>query len=142
MQYISRVLRGWWFFWRAPVYWEFAAIASSGLASTLSNLVFGARAVMFFANMVFIVSSILGLIFKGLRRVWALDQFMWLIAASIWATSIMSSLLDHGDNPRFLVPLQTAVIFWCLWIAFTSYHSLRVKDKEPPRERITLVDLE
>ena len=129
-QYLSRVVRGWWFFWRAPVYWDGTAIAAPGLASILPSLVLGARGVMFFANILFILTSLAGAIFKRLRKVWALDQFMWLVAASIWGTSIVSSLLDHGDNPRFLVPLQTAVIFWCLWIAFTTYSSIKIKNNQ------------
>jgi 4-amino-4-deoxy-L-arabinose transferase-like glycosyltransferase len=141
-QYLSRVLRGWWFFWRAPVYWESTAITQPGLASTLPNLVLAARGAMFFANILFIISSILGLIFKRLRRVWELDQFMWLLAASVWATSIVSSLLDHGDNPRFLVPLQTVVFFWCMWIAFTTIRSLQDRNGENHRAPVKLDELE
>lgn len=125
VEYLSRAARGWWLFWRAPVYWNQAAIDSSNLAGLLPNLILAARGAMFFANLVFILTSLLGLIFKRLRRAWALDSFMWLLAGSVWATSILSSLLDHGDNPRFLVPLQTAVIFWGLWIGFSTWHSLR-----------------
>ncbi len=127
-EYLSRAARGWWMFWRAPVYWDQAAVGSPGWVSTLADLIFGARAAIFFANLVFVLSSLLGLVFKRLRQAWALDRFMWLLAASVWAASIVSSLLDHGDNPRFLVPLQTAVIFWGLWIAFTTWHTFKVID--------------
>jgi 4-amino-4-deoxy-L-arabinose transferase-like glycosyltransferase len=125
VEYLARVARGWWLFWRGPVYWDQAAIGSSWLARTLPSLILGARGMMFFANLVFVLTSLLGLVFKRLRQAWGLDQFMWLLAGSVWATSAVSSLLDHGDNPRFLVPLQTAVIFWVLWIGFTTWHSLR-----------------
>jgi hypothetical protein len=29
----------------------------------------------------------------------------------VWLISILQTLLDHGDNPRFLVPMQMVVIF-------------------------------
>jgi hypothetical protein len=44
-----------------------------------------------------------------------------LLAGSVWASSIASSLIDHGDNPRFLVPLQTVVVFLVLWAAYQSW---------------------
>jgi hypothetical protein len=65
---------------------------------------------------------------------WALEHFMWLVAASVWATAIVSSLLDHGDNPRFLIPLQTPVMFWCLWIAFSTFKTLSAKDNPDQNE--------
>jgi hypothetical protein len=64
-----------------------------------------------------------------LREMWALRPFLWLLAGSVWASSIASSILDHGDNPRFLIPLQTAVIYWVLWIAVHSVQSLRSAQK-------------
>lgn len=142
LEYFSRVARGWWFFWRAPVYWDQAAVSAPGLSSALENLVLGARGAIFFANMVFILTSILGLLFRRLRQIWALDRFMWLLAASVWATSLVSSLLDHGDNPRFLVPLQTAVIFWGLWVAFSTWHSLRLERKGSAPKTLPQKELE
>jgi len=32
--------------------------------------------------------------------------------------SILQTLLDHGDNPRFLVPLQSLVVLWVLWFGW------------------------
>jgi phosphotransferase system glucose/maltose/N-acetylglucosamine-specific IIC component len=36
------------------------------------------------------------------------------LAGTIWIASILQTLLDHGDNPRFLVPLQSLVVLWVL----------------------------
>jgi hypothetical protein len=47
---------------------------------------------------------------RGAAR--ALPQFAWLLAGMIWSASILQTLLDHGDNPRFLVPLQSLVVVW------------------------------
>lgn len=125
-EYLSRVVRGWWLFWRAPVYWDPAAVANPDLQLSLANLMLGARGLIFFFNMTFILTSIVGLLIKRFRQTWALDAFMWTLAGSVWATSLFSSMLDHGDNPRFLVPLQSVVIFWGLWVGLNSWRALRI----------------
>jgi len=123
--YLSRVVRGWWFFWRAPVYWDINAVTSSILAAMLRMGILGARGLMYGANLLFVLSSLAGLVSKRLRKLWALLPFHWLLAGAVWATSVLSSLMDHGDNPRFLVPLQTAAVFWVLWIAYQTWLSIR-----------------
>jgi len=119
--YVSRVLRGWWMFWRAPVYWDRNAIALPGLASALNFLILGARGLLFGINLVFVGTSVVAVISKRLRNIWNISSFHWLLAGSVWATSALSSILDHGDNPRFLVPFQTVVVFWVLWVAYASW---------------------
>lgn len=125
-QYLARVLRGWWLFWRAPVYWDVAAIASPFMASVLQLVILSARLTLFGMNLIFVLTSIIGLFSKRLGQIWALGPFHWLLAGSVWGTSVLSSLLDHGDNPRFLVPLQTMVVFWFLWITFQAWQHWRV----------------
>ncbi len=51
---------------------------------------------------------------------WAPTQhaFQWMLLANIWIASILQTLLDHGDNPRFLVPLQSLVVLWMLWFGW------------------------
>jgi hypothetical protein len=119
-EYLSRVLRGWWLFWRAPVYWSREAVASPGLASALGTAILGARGLLFGANLLFVLTSAAALVSKRLRQLWQIQPFHWLLAGSVWATSAVSSILDHGDNPRFLVPLQSLVVFWVLWIGFNA----------------------
>ena len=118
--YLSTVIRGWWLFWRAPVYWDITAVSVPALASLLRLFIFGSRGFLFITNMIFIGTSLAGLCSKPLRRMWKLNPFLWLLASSIWGTSILSSILDHGDNPRFLIPLQSVVVFWFFWIAYNS----------------------
>ena len=128
LEYLSRVLKGWWLFWRAPVYWDSSMITSAVLASAVNALVLAARGLLFLTNMIFILSSLLALLLKRLRQLWRIQPFHWLLCGSVWAASILSSLLDHGDNPRFLVPLQTVVVFWVLWIGYQTWQS-RMKPK-------------
>jgi len=33
----------------------------------------------------------------------------------VWIASILQSMLDHGDNPRFLIPMQSLVVLIVLW---------------------------
>jgi hypothetical protein len=35
-----------------------------------------------------------------------------MLLGNVWIASILQTLLDHGDNPRFLVPLQSLVVIW------------------------------
>lgn len=124
-QYLARVLRGWWLFWRAPIYWDVTAVQSAALAKGLSVVIVAARLALFATNLVFVVTSAFALFSKRLRDFWHLLPFHWLLAGSVWATSVVSSMLDHGDNPRFLIPLQSAVVFWVLWIAYYSWQTWR-----------------
>jgi len=117
-QYLMRVFKGWWLFWRAPVYWDRDAFSEPIVSTLMQVWVFGARGLMFVMNMVFILSSLSALVVKKLRERWQLTPFHWLLAVCIWGTSILTSLVEHGENQRFLIPLQTVVIFWVLWLAF------------------------
>jgi 4-amino-4-deoxy-L-arabinose transferase-like glycosyltransferase len=120
--YLSRALRGWWLFWWAPVYWDGSQITIRFLREAFELLVSGSRGLVFVSNMFFVISTIGAVVSRKLRELWQVFPFLWLLAGSVWATSILSSLLDHGDNPRFLIPLQTAVLFWVLWIAYHTWH--------------------
>jgi hypothetical protein len=50
------------------------------------------------------------------------QRFMLCLASTIWITSIVQSLLDHGDNPRFLLPLQSFVVLWVAWFWLKILH--------------------
>jgi len=128
-QYAGRVLRGWWLFWRTPVYWSVDSITNGTLVSLIKTFILGVRGLIFGANMVFILTTLAACVSKRLRELWALRPFLWLLAGSVWATSVASSMLDHGDNPRFLIPLQTAVIYWVLWVAVHAWQRKRFPQK-------------
>jgi hypothetical protein len=129
------VLKGWWLFWRAPVYWDANGITSPGLTSTIRFLILGARGLLFVINLVFVVASLAALASKRLRKIWALRPFHGLFAGSVWATSVVSSIMDHGDNPRFLVPLQTVVVFLVLWAAYQTWQFLiRIRQHNEVRD--------
>jgi len=124
-QYLKYVLKGWWFFWRAPVYWSADSLMIPALLPIVKTSITASRVLLFGINLLFILSSLLALVWRRLCELWRLTPFMWLLAGSVWATSVLQTLLDHGDNPRFLVPLQSVAVFWVLWIAYQSLFTWR-----------------
>lgn len=49
---------------------------------------------------------------------------LWIfLAGTVWLTSVVQTILDHGDNPRFLVPLQTWVVLWLLGLGWSLFKS-------------------
>ena len=76
------------------------------------------RGAAILANGLFLLFSVGALIFGGLRRRLNPPKFILASTAVIWFSSILQSLVDHGDNPRFLVPLQLlliVVVMWAIW---------------------------
>jgi len=118
--YTRTVLSGWWYFWRAPVYWKPASFAWPGLVPALKGLIFTERLGLASSNMIFLVTTFLALCSKKLRQVWQLNTFLLMLASAVWVTSILQTLPDHGDNPRFLIPTQTWVVLWVLWLIYQS----------------------
>jgi hypothetical protein len=137
--YAKSVASGWWLFWRTSVYWSADAVKIPGLASTINFTVLFQRAILFTINLIFIFTSfyfacteILAAIRRKTVESWfskpAQKAFFWFILTNIWLTSILQTLLDHGDNPRFLVPLQSLVV---LWVAAFILQVAKVKRPRP-----------
>lgn len=123
--YLKNAVSGWWMFWRAPVYWSVDALHFPGLAGAVRLVVQLQRLAMVVLNLLFILASLAFAIIElisGLRRKPSplgirttnpvLYAYLWMLLGNIWIASILQTLLDHGDNPRFLVPLQSLVILW------------------------------
>lgn len=114
--FLQNVLEGWWLFWRAPVYWQPGAFQIPILASVSAPLVTFERGVLLVINLSFIVASLPTLFIKRLKPEMPYQRaFNTCVVGTIWIGSILQSLLDHGDNPRFLVPMQSLVVLWLLW---------------------------
>ena len=126
--YLRNVLKGWWMFWRAPVYWQAEAFRLPFLAKLTEPLVFVERGLLVVANLVFVVASLPALFIKRLMPEEASRRaFILCLVGTIWIGSIVQSLLDHGDNPRFLVPMQSLVLLWLLWFAHRLWLIVRKK---------------
>ena len=123
-------------FWLAPVYFVKTNLPTPALGTLTQYLVWGERAVLIGTNGIFLVTSILGLLFRNLRMRWQLTTVWGLFGIVVWVCSIFQTLLDHGDNPRFLVPLQSVVVLWVIWVLYQEVgryrmnRNSRVKSKE------------
>jgi phosphotransferase system glucose/maltose/N-acetylglucosamine-specific IIC component len=69
------------------------------------------RGISLLANFLFLVFSALVAASAKWRRRLHFDLISMAVGGMIWMISILQTLLDHGDNPRFLVPLQVLVLY-------------------------------
>ena len=109
--YLRNIAEGWLGFWKAPVYWDPALVSHPAAASILRLWAAAGRAVTLAVNAGFLALS-LWLILRFRRYRDLLRDRVWLAPwGFIWFTSVLQTIVDHGDNPRFLVPLQAVVFF-------------------------------
>ena len=133
--FIKSAINGWWMFWRTSVYWSAEALRVSWLAGGVELTIQIQRAMLFLTNLVFIFGSLyyaLNAFITAVRHkpaqvgihfaIPAQQAFFWLLLGTIWVTSILQTLLDHGDNPRFLVPLQSLLVLWVAVFIFQLAH--------------------
>ena len=123
--FVKSAITGWWMFWRAPVYWSAEALKLQTLTPVVNIAIQIQRVGLIGVNLFFVLASFYFALIEGLsalrrkpstltRRFHNPTQvaFMWMLLANIWIASILQTLLDHGDNPRFLVPMQSLVVLW------------------------------
>ncbi len=129
-RYLLSALDGWQLFWRAPVYWDSQAIASPALRAALETLVTGERLLLVAANLAFLITSLAALVSRRWRARLGLTPWWTFLLLTLWLTSIIQTLPDHGDNPRFLIPQQSWVVLWVLWVIY----NLTTKAQRTQRE--------
>ncbi|HEX9090354.1 MAG TPA: hypothetical protein VF831_02640, partial [Anaerolineales bacterium] len=123
--YLQSVATGWWMFWRTAVYWSADALRFGWMAAVIQSAILAERAVLFLTNLMFIFASLAfsisesqaGIRHDPSRRILHFNNlgtraYTWFSLGTIWIASVVQTLLDHGDNPRFLVPLQSLVVLW------------------------------
>lgn len=125
--YARNVAEGWTWFWKVPVYWSAASINNPMLVSIMRGFVLIERGILFGINITFIVGSILVVVVKKIRHRVPITPFIWFSIGAVWIASVLQSLLDHGDNPRFLIPLQSLVVLIVVWW-FVAYITSRSKN--------------
>jgi hypothetical protein len=111
MLYAANVAEGWVDFWKAPTLWQSESLRVPLLSEPFSVWALASRAVTLAANAAFLLISVAVVVSRGVRDRINLDWIFAATAGLIWLTSIIQTLVDHGDNPRFLVPLQMLVFF-------------------------------
>ncbi len=124
--YLRYAVKGWWLFWRAPIIWVPANLTHPAWQSWLSGLAWAERAGLIGLNLLFILLSPLMLVRRWRERL-SLPPYLGLLAATLWLTSILQTLPDHGDNPRFLVPMQSLVVLWGMVMAGALYTFYRYR---------------
>jgi len=113
--YARNVALGWFWFWKVPVYWSAAAIDNPMLVTLARGLILIQRGLLSGINMIFVFGSIALVIVKKVRQMVKVAPFIWFSMGAVWIASVLQSMLDHGDNPRFLIPMQSLVVLIVLW---------------------------
>ena len=130
--YLKNVIEGWISFWKAPVYWRPEAVQSLFAGVFLSGMAVVGRGISLLANFLFLAFSALVVVSAKWRRRLRFDLSSIAVGGMIWMISILQTFLDHGDNPRFLVPLQVLVIYLVvrsLWFWSRGRVELEVMDR-------------
>lgn len=107
--YLNNLILGWWWFWRVGTFWLPESITNPSLREVLTKLLFIERIGLFGINLGFIGIS-LSLLWARCRRIFRVNLFLAFAISAVWITSILQTLAEHGDNPRFLAPMQTLVM--------------------------------
>jgi hypothetical protein len=113
--YLRNVALGWEWFWKVPVYWSADAVANPLLLRLLRAFILLERVLLVGINILFIVGSLVMVVGKKARERVGMTPFVWFSLGAVWIASGLQSMLDHGDNPRFLIPTQTLVAVIVLW---------------------------
>lgn len=112
--YARNLVWGWWWFWRVGVFWLPETISSAGLRSALKELMLAERLALFGVNLLFLAGS-LTLLWRRVRARLNPPLFFWFAVSAVWLISLLQTLAEHGDNPRFLAPMQTFVLLIVAW---------------------------
>ncbi len=128
--YIKNVILGWFWFWKAPIYYLADSFRYAWLGNVAKWVNYIWRGVLILTNIGFVGGSFL-LLWKKSRRILRMDNFLWLLLGFLWITSVVQTVLDHGDNPRFEEPVQSLVMLVVVyWISQLIMH-LRKKNENP-----------
>ena len=102
---------GWVDFWKAPVYADVEAIASPPARAGMQAWALAGRALSLAANALFLLGCAAWVVSRRVRRRLAVDPHMLAATGTVWITSVVQTLVEHGDNPRFLAPTQMLVVY-------------------------------
>ncbi len=125
LRYARSVAEGWVDFWKAPVYWKPEAVESAGARAALGAWATAGRALSLAANALFLLASAAALVLPKVRKRLGVDAHLMAAAGTVWIGSVVQTLADHGDNPRFLVPAQMLVFYVVVRMAYASWRSMR-----------------
>jgi hypothetical protein len=125
--YFKDVVEGWIAFWKAPVYWQPDLVHPAAARAALQVLAVVGRGISILANFAFLFLSVAALAVPRLRRFVMQRPVILAGTSMVWLISVVQTLLDHGDNPRFLVPLQMVVFFVIIFLLESMIRGEEVK---------------
>lgn len=128
--YARSAAEGWVAFWKAPIYWDVQLVSPAWLATALPAYANLTRLLLVGTNLAFLALCLAGLFLRRVRRALAAHTTTLAGAAMVLVVSVVQTLLDHGDNPRFLVPLQMVVVVVVVLTA-EAYFAHRAAEREP-----------
>jgi hypothetical protein len=108
--YARSAAEGWVAFWKAPIYWDLQLVSPAWLQAALPAYASLTRLLLVVTNLAFLALCLAGVFLRRVRRALAAHTTTLAGAAMVLVVSVVQTLLDHGDNPRFLVPLQMVVL--------------------------------
>lgn len=114
-RYAWNLALGWVWFWKVGFFWLPETFSLPWLSLPLRVLFSLERALLLAVNALFL----LFLPWRAFRPSAPRLSLFWYFAVSaVWLTSILQTLAEHGDNARFLAPMQSlvlvlvALLFW------------------------------
>lgn len=122
--YLRSVVQGWVDFWRAPVYWMPELLDVPIGRRALEAVALAGRLLCVGANAVFLGMCGLAVVSPSARRRIGVDAIALACGGLVLISSVAQTLVEHGDNPRFLVPLQM-VVFTVVLRAIVSWRAGR-----------------
>ena len=125
--YLQNLALGWVWFWRVGVFWLPESISNAGLRALTNGVMLVERLALAGINLLFLGGS-LTLLSPKIRDMLKIDLFIWFAASAVWVTSILQTLAEHGDNARFLAPMQTLVVLIAaIWLVnlYTEWKTKR-----------------
>jgi hypothetical protein len=121
--YLQSVAKGWVDFWKAPVVWRLMEIQPAALQMPLNIFAWIGRGILLTCNLVFLLISAGVLVSRKIRERLNIDLFSVAMIGAVWMISLIQTLFEHGDNPRFLLPMQMIVVLVVvrsIWFWFQS----------------------
>jgi hypothetical protein len=128
--YARSVAEGWIDFWKAPVYWKPEAIEAASVRAALGGWATAGRALCVVSNALFLLGTTVALVLPRVRRRLGLEPHLLAAAGTVWIGSIVQTLADHGDNPRFLVPAQMLVLYVVMRMAYACWRTPRDEEAQ------------
>jgi len=127
--YSRTVVKGWIDFWKAPVYWDPALVSSSVMRMILRGAALVGRGLCLLGNALFLVGGLLAVVSRRMRARLGIDRYTTAVGGFVLMTSVIQTLADHGDNPRFLVPLQMLVMYTVLRAGWEALGLHKTKER-------------